>query len=254
MNRIFYSLSCLFLSTIAFSQNNTTINYGNGLTGDISFYDDYKPYITDNLVPFAYNILHQKLPKYSVVELSGAKNSYTIKSTPKIFWDADFHIQTIKEKNTNYTIKQLFKKYTDYNESYPVTLLEIDEFTISTHKYIVVQTAYDCNINAINALTFTFAFEIVGDNLKYIPFKSSAHSSILCYGDFDNDGNLDYLDLKDCDVKMYSYKNNKAAVNNNYYLKLDCRLLTPEVELIFINLSQSKWTYDLKKAWDRLKQ
>jgi len=252
------SFLLLFSYTNAYSQNND-IDFGNGSVGDISFYNEYKPYITDSLIPFAYNILQKDKPHHLKINLSADKGSdsirigYTVNNLLKIGWNSNGNIQKIKEKDIRYKIDYLFKKYTDYNEPYPVTLLELNEFTINKRKFVLLQTAYDCNINAINSLTFTFVFEIINNDIKYVPFRSSAHSSLLCYGDFDNDGNLDYLDLEGCELTMYIFKDNKIIKNEDYFLRLDCQQVSPEVELIFIKLNKSKWSFDLKNAWNSFK-
>ena len=102
---------------------------------------------------------------------------YTVNNLLKIGSNSNGNIQKIKEKDIRYKIDYLFKKYTYYNEPYTVTLLELNEFTINKRKFVLLQTAYDCNINAISSLTFTFVFEIINNNIEYVPFKSSAHSS-----------------------------------------------------------------------------
>jgi len=52
---------------------------------------------------------------------------------------------------------------------------------------------------------------------------------------------------------MYSVKDNNIIKNKNYFHKLHCLQISPEIELIFINLNKSKWFFDLKNAWRKLK-
>jgi signal peptidase I len=256
------ALLCALLLLISVQNargQNENIDYGNGSVGDISLYEDYKPYINDSLIPFAYNILQKNTLMYRERKISYEPDSdsiikgYAPNNTLKIKWDSNYNIQKITEKNTRYKIDYLFKKYTDYNEPYPVTLLSLNEFTLDNRKFALLETSYYCNINAINSLTFTFLFEIMGNDIKHIPFRSSEHSSPLCYGDFDNDGNLDYLDLEDCEVTLYSFKNGGVIKNKHYFLALHCIQISPETELIFINTKQSEWGIDFINAWSRLK-
>jgi len=260
MIKAFFVLNLLLLLSYmnAYSQNNN-IDFGNGSMGDISFYNEYKPYITDSLIPFAYNILQKDKLHHLKINLSANEGSdsirtgYTVNNLLKIGWDSNGSLQKIKEKDIRYKIDYLFKKYTDYNEPYPVTLLKLNEFTINRRKFVLLQTAYDCNINTINSLTFTFVFEIINNDIKYVPFRSSAHSSLLCYGDFNSDDNLDYLDLEGCELTMYSFKDKKIVKNEDYFLRLDCLQVSPEAEMIFIKLNKSKWIFDLKNAWNSFK-
>jgi hypothetical protein len=260
MIKSLYLFGLIFFFINGYSQGNEPIDYGNGYIGDIASYNEYKPYITNSLIPFAYNILHKDKLKFKAVELKfdadkdSVQIAYAEGDKLQLFWDAEHNIRQLTLNSKPYNVIDLFKQYTGYNEPYPVTLFAVKKLELNNRNYVLLQTGYYCNINAINQLSFTFVLQIGKDYVQIVPFKSSAYSSFLCYGDFDSDGNLDYLDLEACELTLYSYKDDKVSINKKYHLKLHCQQVNNDVELIFIKLNQSAWSFDLKTACDRFKK
>jgi len=242
---LLYSLFCR-------SQINQDIDFGNGFIGDKSNYNDYIKYINDTLVPFSYNILHKENSIKTFEEKFTNSKQYWSTNNFVIYYDNEFNISKIVLGNTKLKIKNLFKQYTDYDENYPIQLQSINKIIINDKKFIVIKTSFDSNLSTYNSLSFTFAFEVSNDNVLIIPFKTSSHSSIICYDDFNNDGNLDYLYIEGCDNKLLTFYNNNTEQLQELYLKLICIYEFPDIIFMFIDLKQSHWNLNLKKAWQLL--
>jgi hypothetical protein len=252
---IFYIFTFFYFICTNGQTTNNNIDYGNGIVGDISFYVDYRNYINDSIIPFSYNILHEKKENYIELKLKLKKEkknlSYSFDNKIKIFFDQNKNLISVKLKKINYKIEDLLKRYTDNNLNIPLSLLNLYEIDLCEKKYIIMNTSYNSNLGTYNSLSFTFVFEVNNDKVSLIPFKSSSYSSILCFGDFDNDMNLDYLFLDNNKIDLFSNVKGNVVNNSKYYLSLKFIETSTDNDLIFIDLKNSKWSFLLNNSWDK---
>lgn len=143
------------------------------------------------------------------------------------------------------------KQYTDEYEDIPVTLVGVKKFSLGESKYIVLETCYYSNLRSYSSQLHTFIFDVTGD-AKLVPFLSSAFSTVKAYGDFDADGNLDYIHFNDeCEASVLTWKDGKVRTSKNMVLKTKCVAISPEEELILIDAEKSKWPLQLRQAWEK---
>jgi hypothetical protein len=231
----FYMFCLLSAANFLNAQN---IDFGNGNVGDILGFADYKPYLSDNLIPFTYNVLENKCRKIEKVQTNYIKegNSFvcSIGDSLRLIFNKDYSFKKIKVGSETYKVEELFSKLRGTNEHIPVLLQEIYLITIGEKDYFIICAGFDSNINDLNSQSCTFACEISKEKSRLIPFKISKFSSIMNFGDFDNDCNLDYIYLENCQIEIYSYKNDNIEINNNLFLKIKCIDLAWNNELILL--------------------
>lgn len=233
------------------------IDFGNGNIQDITYHNVMKDFISDSIIPFSYNILQSKHRLSSLIPKFEKKQKdylWNFKNKIQFICDGNYNIKEIITPHKTYNMKSLFKQCTNYSEKIPVTFLESSSIALGEKTYLITTTTFYSNLKTYNSLTLTFVFEIYNNKVTLLPFKSSSYSSKLCFGDFDNDLNLDYIYIEECESNIFTYKYNHVEKNNTLFLSLLCLNNSIEQEFIYINLAKSIWPTNLYKAWDNPKE
>lgn len=238
----FYIFS-LFIATNFLNAQN--IDFGNGNIGDVSGFEDYTPYLNENLIPFTYNVLENDylITQKIEVEYKKQTNGFTciLGNNLNLIFNRDYCLKKININGKTYKIHEVFSKLGAITENVPIVLQEVYSITIGKKNYIIISTSYNSNLNDLNSQSFTLVIEVMEKQCELIPFKLSRFSSIMNFGDFDNDNNLDYIYLENCEIEIYSYNHSKVEINKNYFLKIKCIDLTWNNKLIYIIINESRW-------------
>jgi len=240
---------------------------GNDGLGDIGRYEEYIKYLDSLHIPFAYTILFEKKIRYRKIE-----EKILTKNKQKVIYSFDsletFKIVTTKKlfcentiisfifNNRKYDIVDLYKKYSIYEKGVPISLVNSYILDFNNKKYLYLLTSYHSNLATLNAQQGCFLFDITNiSTISYLPINfPHGTTTPLCFGDIDNNQELDFISLSDCEIEVYRLRNNKFVLNENYYLKIDCVEINhaPVVAYLYlIDWANSKWSYELKDIWKK---
>ncbi len=250
---IYKYILLFFVVSFSYSQNNNYFDYGNGTMGDSSVYTECLKLCNKNSVPFSYDILHRdfnkKISEINLADCSGLWHYGDF----QISFDQNYITKEVLLGNEAYNIQKLLRKYsTTFSDSYPVVLQSISKLVLKDKEYIILCVSYDSNLSAYNSLSFTLAFEMRNNAAKILEFKTSCYSSALCYDDYDNDGNIDYLYLNGCKTALYTFKNDRLQLNKSVWLSLKCFSDGFNDVFTTIDLKKSNWNSDLRVSWKAL--
>jgi len=223
-------------------------------------------------LPFEYKYLSKEILNYQNVIQDGKilnsvfnqdSNDYLIKKN--ILYNEEY--QVIHEKNNHedmpnlletdyiyilnlkYSVDSLFYGSNNANEEHIITnIVEIYKFIFNTNEYIAI---YLWNTGNCTLCTYNIILFDVTNKQKPICIwcGEQISSKLDCFGDFDNDNQLDFIKVSLSDKGnagiCYSLKNSKFILDNHHYLSLK---IVDDYNL-YIDLKKSKWFFDLKEAY-----
>ncbi len=114
----------------------------------------------------------------------------------------------------------LLQKYSPIKYCQAVDVLEVNSFYFNSKQYLTIYIA-DAFIMGASGQSYIYIFEIKDNNqLEYIGVFTSQFSVIECAGDFNDDGNLDFLQWtrRDTIGNVYSVLENKLQLSKDMHL------------------------------------
>ncbi len=130
------------------------------------------------------------------------------------FYDTKININSLLEKNISK------KKYSD--ENYIVFTKSIDSFSFNGNDFILL-SARDRRFFRNLERNYWILLQVKDrDVIKYFCFIDGYISGKDCFGDFNNDGFLDYMnwDFKKDTIPLYSLKNNNFDIDEKHFIKV----------------------------------
>lgn len=165
-------------------------------------------------------------------------------ATPYLSHDRDY----LQVGNVQYMFDKMFQEMLNlekYNafEKRLYFLVNACSFSFNDRKYVVAFVNGAHNSNYPNCLTMLFDMT-VKEKPELILCEYQASSMVDCFGDFNQDGNLDYAYREQLGNKLIckTLKNGSFEEVKGYYLTIVDSPHEPKIDL-----NKSKWFFDLKK-------
>lgn len=163
------------------------------------------------------------------------------------FYDTQINISSLLKNNLN--------KQIDSNETHIVFTSSIDFFKFNEDDFILLSARdrrFFKNLERNYWILLKVKNKVI---IKSFCFIDGYIGGKDCFGDFNNDGLLDYMnwDFNKYKISLYSLKNNNFSIDKKHYIKLrqskEQKEMTKEMGVIMpydlLDRKNSKWFYKL---------